>query len=78
MSRTSTIELSSPCTRSRNKTPTKEIAEEKDYCKICNKVVKGNHQALECPICKLWVHRRHKEVGITQREYFDSIKGRPV
>ena len=74
----STIELSGPCTRSRNKAPTKEVTEKEHYCKICNEVVKGNEQALECQICKLWVHSRDRKVGITQEEYRESIKGRPV
>ena len=45
---------------------------------ICKAIVKEKEQALECPICKFWVHRKHKELGITQKEYWDSIKGKPA
>ena len=39
-----------------------------DHCGICNKIVKTNHQAIQCDSWELWVHIGCNDTSLSENE----------
>ena len=41
---------------------------ENDHCGNCNKIVKTDHQAIQCDSCELWVHIWCNDTSLSEYE----------